>query len=173
MPMNPWIITALLIIAALAAYAGYLHWLLRRKRRDAARFESQAPNGEPASSGAVGTFDPQPHQQRTVMAEKAVYLLAEALLDDKLTHTEGCIRISSMAAGLPDYERFQVEYGVFFQVAEATAHIPILDAWRALSLKEQKAFDRERQAIEDQYSAAVVEAAHQLRERWRNDAGAS
>ncbi len=161
--MNPWIIVALLIIVALAGYAAWLHWLLWQRKGTARNTASS----HQAGAAAVGTFDPATAAapRRTVMAEKAVYLLAEAILDDKLTHTEGCIRISSVAAGLTDYDRFRDEFSVFFQVAEATAHIPILDDWRALSLQEKKAFDQERKAIEARYSEAVVDAAQRLRAR--------
>lgn len=167
--MNLWMIIALLLIAALAAYAGYLHWLLWQKKRREAHPTGPASisGGTPSDSAAL--VEPQP-QQRLVVAEKAIYLLAEGLLDDKLTHTEGCIRIVSMSAGLPDYQQFQVEYGVFFKVAEATAHIPILDSWRALSIAEKTAFDRERQVIEERYETAVKEAAQRLRERWKRTA---
>lgn len=165
--MNLWIAIALLIILVLAGYAGYLHWLLWRQNRGRAQ---KGTKGFAADNrtGAVQTFEPPSSPQRTVVAEKAVYLLAEALLDDKLTHTEGCIRITAMAAGLADYQHFQKEYGVFFQVAEATAHLPILDAWRALSPGEQKSLERERLEIEDRYRPAVTAAARQLKAQWRD-----
>lgn len=163
--MNPWIVSALIIIVVLAGYAGYLHWLLRQQKRNRAE-RATAAHQNPAT-GAVQTFGPtSSSQQRTVAAEKAVYLLAEALLDNKLTHTEGCIRITAMAAGLADYERFQKNYAVFFKVAEATAHVPILDAWRALSAKEQKTLERERLDIEERYRPEVIAAAQQLKARW-------
>lgn len=163
--MNIWIALALLIIVVLGGYAGYLHWLLRQQKRR--RTQAQAGSTTDSATPAVHTFEP-PAPQRTVVAEKAVYLLAEALLDDKLTHTEGCIRIAAMAAGLPDYQGFQKEYAVFFQVAEATAHVPILDAWRALSPQEQKSLERERLDIEERYRPAVVAAAQQLKAQWRD-----
>lgn len=161
--MTLWIALALLIIVVLGGYAGYLHWLLRQQKRRRTQPGSTADSATPA----VHIFEP-PAPQRTVVAEKAVYLLAEALLDDKLTHTEGCIRIAAMAAGLPDYQGFQREYAVFFQVAEATAHLPILDAWRALGPQEQKSLERERLDIEERYRPAVVAAAQQLKTQWRD-----
>lgn len=160
--MNLWVVIASTIIALLAGYAAYLHWLLWHQRRG--RRPSGAATPAPGS-GAVHTVEPASvSQQGTVMAEKAVYLLAEALLDNKLTLTEGCMRISAMAAGLTDYERFQKEYAVVFTVAEATAHLPILDAWRALSRSEKKALERERLAIEERHRAAVIAAAGQLKQ---------
>ena len=113
--MNTYLIAAgILVILALAAYAGYLHWLLYRRRRQA---RGRADSG-------VESYSPGEGDRNRVATGKGVYLLAEAILDDKLTHTEGCLRICAIAPSLDDYSRFREEFGVFFRVAEATAHIP-------------------------------------------------
>ena len=168
--MNPWVVIALIIIAALAGYAGYLHWLLHQQKRN--RKERATTSHHHLATESVETFDAASSApKRTVVAEKAVYLLAEALLDNKMTYTEGCLRITAMAAGLADYERFQKDYAVFFKVAEATAHVPILDAWRALDAREQRTLERERLDIEERYQPEIVAAAQQLKAHWATRPG--
>lgn len=158
--MSAWLIlAALAIIAALGAYAGYLHWQLYRRRTNRAV--------ETTGSGArVGKVDPAESGVQRVAIKRSLYLLADALLDDKLTHTEGCLRICAIAASLEDQEVIRREYGVLFRVAEATAHIPILDAWQALSKEDKQRFDRERKAIEAKYNDAVIEAAQRIKARY-------
>ena len=160
--MNIWLMgAAVAVIVVLAAYAGYLHWQLYRQRR--ARKERV---GGTLAGSPVGLVEPGDRQRLLATRTRSLYLLADAILDDKLSHTEGCLRICAIASGLEDQERFQMEYGVLFRVAEATAHIPILDAWKALPGEDKKRFDKERKAIEDKYNEAVVEAAKRIREHY-------
>lgn len=160
--MNTWLVAAAVaIILGLAAYAGYLHWLLHRQRQATTRREAARAEGP-----RVGVVDPGAPDQQRRSRTRGLYLLADAILDDKLTHTEGCLRICAIAAGLDEHERFRLEYGVLFRVAEATAHIPILDAWQALPGDERKRYNRERMAVEDKYAEAVVEAARRLKEQY-------
>jgi len=158
--MNSWLmVAALVIIAALAGYAAYLHWLLYRRNKPA----GSAVKAGAVSNAKVGVVDPAVPGVQRVAIKRSLYLLADALLDDKLTHTEGCLRICAIAASLEDQELIRREYGVLFRVAEATAHIPILDAWQALSREDKQRFDQERKVIEAKYSDAVIEAAQRIK----------
>lgn len=139
------------IIAALAGYACWLHyrlWQLKRRER---------------SRATVALFEPPVPARGMVDREKSLFLLAEALLDDKMTHTEGCLRICAVASQLTGHDSFRRNYPALFTVADETAHIPILEDWHALSGDEQKRYDRERYAIEEKHRAAVIEAAKRLR----------
>lgn len=154
--MNVWlVVAAVAVIVVLAAYAGYLHWQLYLRRR----------NGGTIPASPVGVVEPGAGQQ-LASRTRSLYLLADAILDDKLSHTEGCLRICAIASGLEEQERFRMEYGVLFRVAEATAHIPILDAWKALSGEDKQRFDKERMAVETKYNEAVVEAAKRIKEHY-------
>jgi len=55
------------------------------------------------------------------------------------------------------------EYSALFQLAEATAHIPILEAWKKLSKIKKKKFEKERADIETVYKEFVINAAEQLK----------
>ena len=145
------IITAIAIVLVLATYAGWLHYKLWKLKKE-----------KTAQKGQVATYDPNPGSGRKVSIEKTLYVLADALINEKMTHTEGCLRICATANNLEDIETFRKEYGVLFRVAEATAHFPILDDWQALSREEQKRYTRERKEIEDKYKDAVEEAVKRL-----------
>ena len=151
--MNMLIVSGTVIIIALAAYAGWLHYRLWQRDRQ-----------REANRQGVAGFDPAAIDNNRVELRKSIYLLADALLDDKMTHTEGCLRICAVASNLEDQAIFRQEYAVLFEVAEATAHIPILDDWRALDREDQKRLTRERQAIEETHGAAVEEAAKRLKD---------
>lgn len=147
-------IAAGLVVLALVAYALYLGLRLHRQGRERA-----------ASPQVVQAFDPAADRYR-LSEGKAIGMLACALLDDKMTYTEGCLRICALAPRLPEAEQFRIEYGVLFRVAEATAHIPILTEWKALEREQQNRFNRERQAIEEKYREAILEAAQRLRKAY-------
>lgn len=93
----------------------------------------------------------------------SVQVLAQGLIDDQLSLTEGAIRISVLLDNLKIDEAARSDYSAIFQLAEATSHIPILDAWGRLSKKEKKQFEKVRSAIEDQYKEFVVDAARRLK----------
>jgi hypothetical protein len=93
----------------------------------------------------------------------SVQVLAQGLVDDQLSLTEGAIRISVLLDNLKINEAARSDYSAIFQLAEATSHIPILDAWGRLSKKEKKQFEKIRSGIEDQYKEFVVDAARRLK----------
>ncbi len=74
----------------------------------------------------------------------SVQVLAQGLVDDQLSLTEGAIRISVLLDNLKINEAARNDYSAIFQLAEATSHIPILDAWNRLSKKEKKEFEKIR-----------------------------
>lgn len=139
------IIAAALILAALASYAGWLHYRLWRQKNVAQQTQ-------------VETFSPhQPHNQ-TVEVRKSIYLIADATLADKMTHTEACLRICALANQLDNSEQFRQTHSALFQVAEAAAHFPILDAWKALDKSEKNRLSQQRLAIEQKHQQAVLAA---------------
>lgn len=151
-----WILLAVIIIVALAAYAGWLHYKLwkhsNRRQTEPTTKEKEALNSLNKTS---------------VDVSKSIYLIADAMLNDKMTHTEACLRICALSNHLPSRDTFSREYGVLFAVAEATAHFPILDQWKSLDKNQQKAFTRERQQIEKKYADGVIDAIKRVRVEFR------
>lgn len=135
------------IIVALAGYAIYLQKQLHQRKR---------AREEQANQLAADLEKRREHYR------KSIQVLAAALEADQVTLTEGAIRISMLASQLDLEETERDRYQVFFQLTQATSHIPILEDWKALSTRDKLRFDREREEIEEKYREFVVDAARQL-----------
>lgn len=147
--MNQLIFAAAFILVVLLVIAFYYQFLLYRKHKQ--QNVLQYEREQKASSRRVHNAD-------------SIVLLARAVLDNQVSMTEASIRINALKPTLdlsPDVEQDLV---VFSQLAEATAHIPILDKWRGLSRKEQVAFDMERAQIETKFETFVLAAAKKITE---------
>jgi len=94
---------------------------------------------------------------------RSVQVLAQGLVAEQLSLTEGAIRISVLLDNLKIDDDERNDYSALFQLAEATSHIPILDAWNRLSKKEKNKFEKIRASLEAQYKDFVVDAARRLK----------
>ncbi len=94
---------------------------------------------------------------------KSVQVLAQGIIGEQLSLTEGAIRISVLLDNLKISDDVRSDYSALFQLTDATSHIPILDAWGKLSKKEKKQFEKNRINIENQYKDFVVDAARRLK----------
>ena len=95
----------------------------------------------------------------------SVQVLARGLIDKQVSLTEGSIRISVLLGNLDSSEEVAEEFSAFFQLAEATSHIPILDAWKQLPKKEKMRFDKERLDLEFKYEEFILDAAQRIKDR--------
>lgn len=93
---------------------------------------------------------------------KSIQVLAQGILDDQVTKTEGAIRIAALMEFLGVGNEIKESFSAFFQLAEATAHIPMLDKWRALPTKEKLRYDNERVNLEKTYNDFVIDAAKRI-----------
>lgn len=151
-----WLTLGGIIVVVLAAYAGWLHYRLWKQKTES--------NVTRPRSGEEANLSEKPlASHSSVDVSKSIYLIADAMLDNKMTHTEACLRICALSNHLPTKDTFLREYGVLFTVAEATAHFPILDEWQALDREQKKSFTQERQNIETKYADAVVEAVTRVK----------
>jgi Protein of unknown function (DUF2489) len=140
-------VLAVVVVLSLTGYAGWLHYRLWKQRR----------------VRIVKPVDVAEHAPNRVDVTKSLYLIADAFLDDKMTATEACMRICGLANHIADANHFRREYGVLFRVAEATAHIPILEDWQRLPKEQKYLFNKERRAIELKYQEAVRESVGRVR----------
>lgn len=147
MNMTFWLIGGIVIIAALSILAVYYMVLLVRKQRSD-KCKTEALN--------VAL------KERRDRNRESIVILARALIDDQVTLTEASIRINALLPSLSLNDASQEKLIVFRQLAEATAHIPILERWKALSRKDKQAFDKERVAIEATYYDFVHSAAKHI-----------
>ena len=141
------VLMAVVIVLVLAGYALHLHRKLQRldAEREKARlaFEQQL-------------------KDKADETRKSIIILAKGLVADELSVTEACLRISWLLTQINPEARESEAYSVFYQVAEATAHIPILEAWKALTREQRKAFDLERLKTEKAFGDFVLAAAKKL-----------
>ncbi|ARN72924.1 DUF2489 domain-containing protein [Oceanicoccus sagamiensis] len=140
------LIGAALIILPLATYAGYLLYQLsinqQREREQADQLAEKEQAGQ---------------QQ----ARQSIQIMLRALAAKQMSMTEAAIRIVAIGRRLPDDEQ-ALHYQSFRHLAEATAHIPILDGWKALPIEDQQRFDREREQLEAKHANAIDLATQTL-----------
>ncbi len=144
--MYYWIVAALIIVA-LGGYALYLQRKVRALEVSQRRAAALRQQGADA---------------RSERAHRSIEILARATVADELTVTESCMRIDYLMQQLHEGHRFSLQRQVFTQVAEAAAHIPILDRWQALSAADKKRYTLERLRIEANYRDFVLAACRQL-----------
>ncbi|MCR8924424.1 DUF2489 domain-containing protein [Dasania sp. GY-MA-18] len=138
-----YLILAVAIVIVLAGYAVYT-WRLASKQQQAQADELRATE-----------------QHRNEAADTArlnIMTMLRVLEQGQVSSTEAAIRIMSYRQALPVAEQQQAFFKPFDQLALATAHIPILDEWKALSSTQQQAFDEQRTALEQQYQADIKAA---------------
>ena len=154
---NLWWVAAFSVIVPLACYAFYLCWKVWRQTI-----------ARPREGPKQATHTVHQQSQLVKQRRKSIYALSCAIEEQALTLTEGCMRISAVASQLGDMQSFRREFGVIARVAEETAHIPILQAWKDLSLAEKRKFDREREQIEHRYYDAVLSTLTRLKQNFKD-----
>lgn len=101
-------------------------------------------------------------RERRASIEQSVRVIARALTQGQCELVEGCIRLKRLldhlAPGLHEHETF----GVFNEVYQKTCHIPILDDWKALKLRQRTAYLKEMALVEEVHKAEVLAAARGL-----------
>ena len=147
--MNFWVLLAVAIIVALAAYAAFLYIKLYRqnvrRKKNMAELEASL-------------------EEKSEHSRKSIQIIASALLSDteEITLTEAAIRISVLSRQLNLPEAEKGDYQPFHQLAKATAHIPVLDEWKKLSREDKHRLDKERVEIEKMHCEFVMAAAKDI-----------
>ncbi len=143
--INPVLVyAAIAVIAILIAVAAYYHVKLYNKNVKHA--ENEAELSKTLAENRLKNIN-------------SVEIIARAVLDDQVTLTEASIRINALVQAIRLEDDKAKELSVFRQLAEATAHIPILEKWKALSKKEKRDYDKERESIETNFRDFVVAAS--------------
>ncbi len=144
------LIVAVVIILILAAIAGVLLYKVRQRDKEHEKLvEVRRKEGE-AQRGRVN---------------RSIQIIAQAINNEDITLTEASIRISVLLDSLSVDDQVREEFSAFYQLAEATNHIPILEAWKKLSPKEQFAFDQQRVTQETHFQEFVQDAAKRIQGR--------
>ena len=104
----------------------------------------------------------QPKSQSQLDAQLSIRVIAQALLQNDLTPTEAAMRIGFLAQQYSPTEDQAPSLQVFQSLAMETSHLPILDAWKALSSQDKQRLEKERLSIEESHSEAIELAANTL-----------
>jgi len=136
-----------LLLIALSIYAGYLGYKLRQQR-----VETEQAQIELAKELS----------KKEIEARQSVQIIARALVQKDLSETEAAMRIAWLSQQIQLSVDEAQHVSVFTQLAGATAHIPILDDWAALSKSEKRRLDAERESIESNYREFIYASAEDL-----------
>ncbi|MGM0564266.1 MAG: DUF2489 domain-containing protein [Pseudomonadota bacterium] len=93
---------------------------------------------------------------------KSIETIARAALADQANITECAIRIKVLMDGLTGGDCPKEAYRPIYELAWATAHMPILEQRKAFKRSEILAFDQEREAFEEAMGEDVKQAMQQL-----------
>ena len=146
--MPNWMIAlAALVLVVLSTVAIYYHVRLYQQLKKQALAEKDLENIL---------------NERKARNINSIVVIARAVLDDQVSLTEASIRINALAPTLGLNDSVLEELRVFRQLSEATAHIPILDKWKALSKKEKASFTQERESIESKFADFIKHAAKKI-----------
>ncbi|CAI8156103.1 MAG: Uncharacterised protein [Cellvibrionales bacterium UBA7375] len=104
----------------------------------------------------------QPKSQSQLDAQHSIRVIAQALLQNDLTPTEAAMRIGFLAQHYSPTEDQAPSLQAFQSLAMETSHLPILDAWKALSSQDKQRLEKERLSIEESHSEAIELAANTL-----------
>ncbi|MBY4677555.1 DUF2489 domain-containing protein [Marinobacterium arenosum] len=142
------IATGLLLIAGLSLFI----WKQLKFQRDH-RQRQQALEQQAAEKA---------QQQRDYLIE-SIRVLSQAMeTDEKLTLTEGCIRIKVLLESLAPHLLRQEPYDIFVLIFEQTQHIPIKEQWQKLDKTQQRRYIREMRKLENQHQEQILSAARAI-----------
>lgn len=102
-------------------------------------------------------------EERHQYLQESIRLVAGAILhDEKMTLTEGCIRLKVLLENFRPQLLEQEAYAVINEVHDRTSHIPIKDEWQALPKKLKRSYEQEMRELEEQHLEAVQVIAREL-----------
>lgn len=144
--MVTWILFALgaLIIIGLGLYAGRLLFLLNQQN------EKQK----------------QARDKRLGNITESITTIAFAMSQQQCDYSEGVIRLYHLLEALPlePLPNFESHYPGVYGLYEKIKSFPILEERAALSKKERRIQDREREQIESEYASQIEKDIESLRE---------
>jgi len=141
------LVAAILVLVGLGGYAAFLAYRLRQQR-----VETEQAQIELAKELS----------KKEIEARQSVQIIARALVQKDLSETEAAMRIAWLSQQINLSVDEAQHVSVFTQLAGATAHIPILDDWAALSKSDKRRLDAERESIESNYREFIYASAEDL-----------
>lgn len=140
-------VAAVAIVVALALYCIHLWRRVFRQRKEQAELEAKLLEQQ---------------REKRQHWEDSIPLIVRAALAGQANVTECSIRIKVLLDGLTNNECPREPYRPIYELAWATAHMPVLDQRQQYTNSQIKAFDREREAFEEELGEAAKEAMRLL-----------
>lgn len=126
------------LVALLGAYGAYLWWQVWQQKQQ--------------------QLAAQQHRREQLMAQLAV--MARAVVTEQVNVTEGALRLSAMLYTID--KKIAVDVAVIHELADRAALFAIGEARQRLPRAEREQQDKQREALEQHYGQAVVNAAKRL-----------
>lgn len=147
-------LTYLLIAAGLILIL-ILSFVIRRQLRaqHQARVEQQRQRE---------TLEREAREHRQYLIDSVRIIASAVLHDEKMTMTEGCIRLKVLLDNLAPHLHQHEQFAVINRVFEATAHIPFLEEWRALDTAQKRRYEKEMAQVERDQGESVRHAMRAL-----------
>ena len=142
-----------LIVVGIVVIVGLL-WLIRWQ------LNSQKQKLQ-AQQEALAELQAKAQQQRDHLIE-SVRVISLAMQDDQCELTEGCIRLKMLLDHLAPYLHEHEDFCIINQMFESTKHMPILDEWKKLKIKQRFEMTKERETLENAHRPAIIAAAKKL-----------
>ncbi len=151
--MNESLVYTLILIGVIAI--ALLAWFIAKQLREQREITRQLAEQE--EKLAVETA-----ANRRYLTE-SIRIIANAILhDDKITLTEGCMRLKVMIDNYDASLHQDPDYQVIEEVYGKTSHIPILQDWKALDKQTQQKFQMEMFKVEAECQERIHAAAQRL-----------
>ena len=145
--MTYFIIAAAIVLLILSSIAGFYLWKVRQLKKNQA---DQIKRNQEAWKA---------HQEELA---KDVRFIANSMVQGQCEITEGCMRIQYLLDKLDEELKNKPEFQAIHIHYRQTAHMPIRDAYKALSRKEQFKLDQQRFSLEEENRERVIAEATTL-----------
>ncbi|MFY0664069.1 MAG: DUF2489 domain-containing protein [Natronospirillum sp.] len=145
--MMLWVSLGVVIVLALAVYAGWLHYRLYQHRQKQALHDAE--------------FERQ-KQAHEAFLQDSIQIIAKNLVHEDLNPSEGAIRIKHLMDGLELDVQEREQFSVFDTLYEAVKDMATHDARKALSPTERKRQDYEREQHEQKHKVDLLASARVL-----------
>lgn len=143
----------LLILIGLALIGALLWYIVR-----ALRIERQAKAEKAAK---LREIESKAQEQRDYLIE-SVQVISRAMQDEQCELAEGCIRLKVLLDHLAPFLHEHEDFSIISTMYESTKHMPILDEWKKLKLRQRHKLTLEREALEDQHRESIIMAVRKL-----------
>ena len=146
---SPWLFITLGLVL-IAALLWLITWQLKTQQR-----------AREAHEARVAELQAKAQEQRDYLIE-SVRVISLAIGDGQCEPAEGCIRLKKLLDHLAPHLHEHEQFSIFNRIYEATKHMPILEEWKKLKLKQRFELTQEREALEAQHRDEIVAAAQAL-----------